>query len=645
MFAHPGRPPHPVAIASLAGFWYVPPVSNPRAQGRVTVHPRGFGFVTFSEGHEPESAFVAPPDLNGFLTDDVVTGRLEASSKGHRIFDLELVERSREHLFGSVTVRKGKRWLTIDPEISNTDWPLDGAQELDAGTFVVAIIRGDRAKLERKVAPTEQSLERVMVRHDLPTAFPELPPLPKLPRKELERRRDLRDMVTVTIDAPSTKDIDDAVAALPADEHGALRVLVSIADVDSMVPIDSPLDLEARHRATSVYLADRVIPMFPRSLSEDALSLHPGVDRPTVTVEMRVDPEGVITAIDVYESVIRSHGRLDYESVAAFLDGDDDAVAETVQPTLRWLRTAVARLDMVRSARGGVSFIDDESFIKIDQQTREPTEVVARKNTVAHQLIERLMVAANEAVATWLRDRGLPTLYRVHDEPEPERVGQLAEAARLLGLEAGFGPTLTPKALAAFELQIRDRPNAPALQTVLRRLLGPARYDRHPSQHFGLGAPLYLHFTSPIRRYADLVVHRVVKAYLAGKRQDLPHAAELDDVALVLNDRSYRADKAERERMRMLAARLFKQRIGDELRGNVVALKPFGLIVQLEKSGITATVATEELPGGPYQTSSDGFTFVGKSRRFVIGQPLRVRVIDADETLGRIELELAPRKR
>ena len=618
-------------------------MNNPRLKGRVSVHPRGFGFVTFEPGHEPESAFAAPPDLNGFLTDDVVTGHLEESSKGHRILDLKLVERPRERLFGSVTVRKGKRWHTIDPEISNTDWPLDGADDLDADTFVVAKVQGDRTKLEREVAATEQSLERVMVRHDLPTAFPELPPLPKLPRKELERRRDLRDMVTVTIDAPSTKDIDDAVAALPADEHGALRVLVSIADVDSMVPIDSPLDLEARRRATSVYLADRVIPMFPRSLSEDALSLHPGVDRPTVTVEMRVDPEGEVTAIDVYESVIRSHGRLNYEQVATFLEGDDEAVPEATRATLRWLRTAVARLDMVRSARGGVSFIDDESFIEIDQATKEPTEVVARKNTVAHQLIERLMVAANEAVATWLCDRGLPTLYRVHEEPESERVAQLAEAARLLGLEAGFGRTLTPKALAAFELQIRDRPNAPALQTVLRRLLGPARYDRGPEQHFGLGAPLYLHFTSPIRRYADLVVHRVVKAYLAGERQALPHATDLDEIAVNLNDKAYRAAKAERERMRMLAARLFKQRIGDQLKGNVVALKPFGLIVQLEKSGITATVATEELPDGPYKISSDGFAFEGKKRRFVIGQPLRVEVVDADEVLGRIELKLAKR--
>jgi ribonuclease R len=616
-------------------------VTTPRLEGRVSVHPRGFGFVTFPPGSDPESAFVAPPDLNGFLTDDLVTGRLEASPKGHRILELKLADREREQLFGKVIVRQGKRWLNIDPEISNTDWPLDGADKLDEGTFVVASIRAKRAKVEREVAATEQSLERVMVRHDLPTAFPDLPPPKKLPRKELERRRDLREMVTVTIDAPSTKDIDDAVAALPADEHGALRVLVSIADVDAMVPIDSPLDLEARRRATSVYLADRVIPMFPRELSEDALSLHPGVDRPTVTVEMRVDPEGQVTATDVYESVIRSHARLDYKSVAAFLEGDDEAVEEPVRPTLRWLRTAVARLDIVRSARGGVSFIDDESVIKIDEDTREPTEVIARKNTVAHQLIERLMVAANEAVATWLRDRGLPTLYRVHDEPEPERVAQLSEAARLLGLEAGFGKTLTPRALAAFEHQFRDRPNAPALQTVLRRLLGPARYDKTPTQHFGLGAPLYLHFTSPIRRYADLVVHRVCKAYLAGRRESLPHAEDLDTIALNLNDRSYRADKAERERMRMLAARLFKQRIGERMRGNVVALKPFGLIVQLEKSGITATVAAEELPGGPYKTSSDGFAYEGKSRRFVIGQPLRIEVVDADEVLGRIELKLA----
>jgi len=630
------------SLANFPPICYVPAVKPERLEGRVSVHPRGFGFVALAPGSEPESAFVTPPDLNGFLTDDLVSGRLEESSKDrYRLVALRLHERTRQRLFGSVTLRRGKRWLSIDPEISNTDWPLDGADELELGANVVARIVGERAAVEREVAATEQSLERVMVRHDLPTAFPDLPPLSKLPRRELTRRRDLRDMVTVTIDAPSTRDLDDAVAALPADDHGALRVLVTIADVDAMVPIDSALDLEARRRATSVYLADRVIPMLPLSLSEDALSLHPGIDRPTITVELRVDPEGQVTSVDVYESIIRSDGRLSYEQVAAFLErGDEDAIPEPMRPTLRWLRTAVARLDIVRSARGGVSFIDDESVIKIDDDTREPTEVVARRSTLAHQLIERLMVAANEAVAAWLCERGLPTLYRVHDEPEPDRVAQLSEAARLLGLEAGFGTNLTPRALAAFEHQFRGRPNAPALQTVMRRLLGPARYQQQPTQHFGLGAPLYLHFTSPIRRYADLVVHRVVKAYLGGKRQGFPHADDLAAIATNLNDRGRRASLAERERMRMLAARLFKQRIGERLHGNIVAFKPFGLIVQLEQSGITATIANDTLPDGPYRTTRDGFACEGKRRRFVLGEPLAVEVVNADEVLGRIELKL-----
>jgi ribonuclease R len=614
--------------------------SGSRARrGVVSVNPRGFGFMAFDE---TDSAFVAPPDLNGFLTGDVVRARLVESGERQRVADLLLVERPRKQLFGSVGTRKGQPHLEIDPAVSNTDWPLDGADDLETGAFVVASIEGDRAVVKREIAPADQSLERVVLRHGLRTSYPDVP-LRKLSKNERIRRRDLRDTITVTIDAPSSRDLDDALSVLPADDDGAVRVLVSIADVDALVPIDSPLDVEARARTTSVYLAGRVLPMLPSSLSEDALSLLPGIDRPSLTAELRIDPEGAVTAIDIYESVIRSDGRLSYEQVAAFLErGDEEAIPEAMRSTLRWLRTAVARLDTIRSARGGVSLLREEAMVEIDEDTREPTSFVARGSNSAHRLVERLMVAANEAVATWLNDRGLPALYRVHDEPTPDKVAQLTEAARMLGLEAGFGKDLPPRALAAFERQFRGRPNAPALYTVLGRLLGPARYDPRPSAHFGLGAPLYLHFTSPIRRYADLVVHRVIKAYLRGARSDHPHAASLESIAALINERTRGADKAEQERLRMLAARFFAQRIGDELRGNVVSIKPFGLIVQLEDTGVTATVATEQLPDGPYKLSADAFAFESKHRRFIIGQPLNVVVRGADEVLGRIELDLAP---
>ncbi|MEZ4441191.1 MAG: RNB domain-containing ribonuclease [Polyangiaceae bacterium] len=616
-------------------------VASKVVTGRVRVNPRGFGFVAFPPGHEPESAFIAPPDLNGLLADDLVSGELEEKDGRYRLLTPELEERPRTQLFGEVGRGKGGAVLKVDPEVSNCDWPIRGKAP-KPGTLVVAEIDGDQVTIAHEVSAADQSLERVIARHDLPREFPDdLEPLKRLPKSELTRRRDLRDMITLTIDAPYSRDLDDAVAALPADSDGAIRVLVSIADVDALVPVGSRLDEEARRRATSVYLAGCVLPMIPHALSEDALSLLPGVDRPSLTVELRIDPEGVVTAVDLAESVIRSDGRLAYEDVADFLDrGEERSIPKALRPTLRWLRTAVARLDVVRSARGGVSLLREEATVLLDADTREPTELSARVNTSAHSLIERLMVAANEAVAVWLHDRGLPALYRVHDEPPPEKVAQLTEAAHHLGLEAGLGTRLTPRALAAFERQFTGRANAPALYTVLGRMLGPARYDPEPSAHFGLAAPLYLHFTSPIRRYADLVVHRVVKAYLRGERDLRELATGLDLVAQHINDRARRAAKAEQERLRMLAARLFARRIGERMRGNVVSIKPFGLVVQLEDTGITATLALEDLPGGPHEMSPDGFSLGDDERRFVIGEQLHVQVQAVNETLGRIELRL-----
>ncbi len=610
--------------------------------GRVSLHPRGFGFLNFQdESGLDQAAFITPPDLNGFLDGDVVEASLGHTSDGRfSAQELQLRQRHRRELFGTVVVRGRRRFLKVDRLVSNTDWPLEQADHLQPEAPVVATIVGQHLLPARVLeASADLALERCLVRHGLLSQFPAgLAPLVR--SGEDEGRRDLRELCTITIDAPSTTDIDDALSALPPESDGSIRVLVSIADVDSQVAEDSALDLEARQRGTSCYLAGRVLPMLPDSLSSDALSLLPQVERRTLTAELRIDPEGHITAVDLYPSWIRSQARLSYEAVSDFFDGHFEAVPEAVVPTLRWLRTAGARLATVRAARGGVELAREEAYVSFDPATRQPTEVTSRQVTPAHRLVERLMVAANEAVAEWLVTRGRASLFRVHDEPGPDQVEKLQESASHFGLEAAFGGRLTPRRLAAFEAQFRHTPLAPALNTVLGWALGPARYSARPSAHFGLGAPLYLHFTSPIRRYADLVVHRHVKAYLRGERgpQDL---AALEQLAEALNAQTLRAGKAEQERLRMLVARLFAQRLGEQLEGNVVAVKPFGLVVQLLGTGVTGTVASDSLPRGPYRLDLARSRWVGPEQEFAVGDPLRVVVSGAQEELGRVELQLA----
>jgi ribonuclease R len=616
-----------------------------RSQGRIFVHPRGFGFLEI-EGVDT-APFVAPSDLRPFVAGDLVSATVERSDKGLMARDLQLVARDRRQLFGELAMARGDQAvLKADRNVSNADWPvIAGGAPIRAGDFAVGEIAGDRVRVTRVVPPAEAGLYRLIARHDLRVEYPPealAEANADARRKAGAHRRDLRAMTTVTIDAASTRDIDDALAVVPAGADGALRLFVSIADVDEAVPDGSALDVEARARGTSVYLADRVLPMLPPELSEDRLSLLEGADRAAMTVELRIDGEGAVTSIDVYESLIRSTARLTYDAVARLLDANDAGhVPAEVVPTLRWLRTAAARISAVRQSRGGVSLEGDEVHVTIDEQTREPLEASARPNTSAHVLVERLMVVANEEVARWLVDRGLPGVFRVHDAPDEATVRELASVARNFGFEAGFSGMLTPRGLAAFEAQFRGTPVSPAMHTVLGRALGPARYTARPSLHFGLAAPLYLHFTSPIRRYADLAVHRILKAFLRGRREFLGVGETLDVLADHLNERHRVASRAERERTWMLTARLFASRIGERARGNVVSIEPFGIVVQLQGSGVTGTIGMDALPGGPFTVAPGKTELVGAGRRYAIGEPLEVQVAGANEALGRIELALA----
>ena len=612
--------------------------------GRISVNPRGFGFLNYDGD---KTAFIAPPDLNPFLDGDMVRARVVAAENGRfNASDLALEQRTRGELFGSIVYRGRKPFLKVDRLVSNTDWPLTPSDrlELEEGLYLVAALEGANL-VPLRIIETEADLglERCGVRHGIRSIFPEevLKQARTASVPVASTRRDLRDLPTVTIDAPSTTDIDDALSALPPEADGALRVLVSIADVDALVPEGSALDLEARRRATSVYMAGKVIPMLPEELSSAAVSLLPQVERLTLTAELRIDPEGQVTAVDVYESVIRSHARLSYEAVSDFLLGENlEAVPEGVAPTVRRLRTAAARLSLVRAARGGVELASEEAYVSFDPTTRQPTGLEPRGETMAHRIVERLMVAANEAIAAWLVDRGLPGMFRVHAEPDTEKVQMLAASARHFGIEAGFGPRLTSRGLAAFEGQYRGTSVALALRTVLGKTLGPAHYTTVAGHHFGLGAPLYLHFTSPIRRYADLVVHRIVKRYLAGDRSQVPEDPSIQELAAHLNSATWKASKAENERMRMLVARIFRERIGEVVEGNVVAIKAFGLVLQMAGTGATGTIASETLPHGPYRVERHGQELVGARHSYAVGDFLEAKVVNTNEDLGRVDLEL-----
>lgn len=622
----------------------------PTVRGRLSVHPRGFGFVNWLDESDGASysAFLAPKDVSRFLDGDVLEADLHQEKDGRvSAVHPELVERSRTELYGEVVRRGRKLFLRPDPEVGNADLPLGrGTLEVVPGDLVVARFDGADLQALRKVEDTvEQGLERVILRHQLREDFD---PAVQAVVKSVARRphtapgrRDLREVPTITIDGPSTRDIDDAISVLPADKDGALRLLVSISDVAAFVDEGTALDLEAQSRATSIYLAGRVLPMLPEKLSAGWLSLLPGQERQCLTVELRVDPEGRVLSTDIYESLIRSAARLTYEQVAQYLDrGEVSAVLEPVRDMLPWLRTVDARLAVARAQRGGVLLERDEARVTFDALTGRPSGLDTVPLTSAHALIERCMVVANTSVAQWLFDRGVPAPFRIHERPAAEKVTDLDSFAAHFGLSAGFGQELSPLALSAFERQIRGKDGEPALRSVMRRLLGRARYTACGGLHFGLAAPLYLHFTSPIRRYADLLVHRAVKQYLCGRRDFVLADERVEEACAAINTRAAVATKAENDRLRAVQAEIMAERLGQTHTGRLTRIRPFGLIVQLDGLGAEGTIPLEALPKGPYQTDPRETSLVGKKRSFTLGMALRVRIAAADPVAGRIELAL-----
>lgn len=619
--------------------------------GRIDVHPRGFGFLVVQPPPSGEvlSAFIPPPELATFLADDIVSATVSQGQDGRwTASGLSLQQRPREQVYGEVVLRKGALFLRIDREVASSDWPLEAAgTAVQAGDAVVARIEEGKTVLLHRLEPgVDRSVARIIARHDLRRDFPpevveEARAVRTVPHA-LGARRDVRALPTVTVDAPSTRDIDDAITVLPAGEDGALRLLVSIADVAEFVTEGSALDRAARERGTSVYLAGHVLPMLPEELSAHWLSLVPGEDRRCLTVELRIDAEGRVTAADVSESLIRSWARLNYDEVAAYLDkGLVSAAMEPVREAMPWFRAASARLAVARAGRGGMEMAREEARFTFDADTGQVSGIENTPPTTAHQLIERFMVAANEAIATWMEDRGLPAVFRVQDEPDRQRVADLAAFAHHSGFAAGFGGRLTPLALGAFDRQISGGAAEPALRSVLRRSLGSARYTVVPSGHFGLGARRYLHFTSPIRRYADLAVHRILKKYLHGHRDFLHQDPAVEQLAVRLNARAKAASRAEQDRHRVLEARLMAGHVGQRYPARITRVKPFGLLIQLDGMLVEGVVPVDALGDGPFRPDARETSLVGPQRTFTIGMPLVAQVVSTDEGLGRIEFALA----
>lgn len=568
-------------------------------RGTLRMNARGFGFV---DTGADEDLFVPSKLLTGLLDGDEV--RAATRTSGDQVRRIERTGRARTEIVGTMNL---DGTATIDPGVGVGNATI-ASGTAPAGHAVILRADGDKWRLVADLGDAfgnQAVVSRFMYRHQLPVGHsPEVvaaaEQLANSPVSRLGLRRDMRDQLVVTIDDDTSYDLDDALSASGAAD-GSIRVWVHIADVAGHVSAGSPIDEAARSTPTSVYLPQAVRHMLPPTLGTGRLSLLPGVERDTLCVELRVNPDGEIRGVDLYEARIRSRRRLSYTTTANVLAGSDTDTDTDTAEMLRVLRTAAARLGVQRAARGG-----------LDSARADQGE--ARGDDEAHLLIERLMVATNEAVASWLTDRGMPCLWRAHDPLAGESVHELEKVAAGFGLYAGFGDKLTPRSLAALVTQVPAGSSGAAFWDALLSLLGRARYTGEPGGHFGLGSDGYLHFTSPLRRYPDLLTHRIVKSYLAGERDPGRWESKIAEVAEQANLVSRQAAWAERD------ASLFER------------------LSLLEKGSVTSATVVGGARGGVRVRLDDNGARGGLARELPAGARVKVRITACEPFAGKLEL-------
>ena len=572
-------------------------------EGRIRVLSRGFGFVE----HENGSLFAPPAMVRGLIDHDLVQAE---SIDGDVVSKIKLIERGRTRVVGDV--REGR--LVVDPAIANrVELPLHGATKNQNGHAIWWDLQNNREILDLGRDPLEQgALEvRIMERHMLPMghddeAETEAEKIAGMARQQGHLRRDLRDTCVITIDADESRDLDDALSAQML-EDGSVRVWVHIADVAEYVKPGGAIDNEARTCPTSVYLPQKVRHMLPELLAGEKLSLIPDEDRDALCIEMSIDVEGRVRSVDVYESLIKSRGRVSYIGVGEIVAEGAIHQDDEIHATIGLLHIAASRLSVERAGRGGVDA----------WRTDGGSEAKAGEDW-AHNIIERLMVAANEGISKWLEDRSMGVMYRAHRGLSTEEALELDELCHEIGVMANSGGSHTPKSFAALahaahkaqkDLQFWD-----AAMSVMPR----AQYQVEKMGHFGLGSDSYCHFTSPLRRYADLLIHREVKAYLHGEREE--NRSAMHEIAGHVNDTNRRADGAERDGTR--AIEIAKLRRGQTGRAMIIGRQKKNWKVKMEGVGVWGVMPVRE----------------GDER--YIGETINVEVRVLDPLVGTLEYAL-----
>ncbi|MBA4537076.1 ribonuclease R [Bacillus aquiflavi] len=639
-------------------------------RGKLTGHPKGFAFVIPDEARM-DDIFIPPGEMNNAMHGDTVLVRVATTSSGQRREGtvIRIIERGVQEIVGTYVESTHFGFVIPDDKklVNDIFIPKSASKGAVEGHKVVVKLTtypDSRKSAEGEVIhilghkndPGVDILS-IIYKHGLPLEFPDevlaqaMETPDEITDNDLTNRRDLRNEVIVTIDGADAKDLDDAVTVTKLD-NGHFKLGVHIADVSYYVTEGSPIDKEAFERGTSVYLVDRVIPMIPHRLSNGICSLNPKADRLTLSCVMEIDGKGEVVQHEIFQSVIKTTERMTYSDVNKILVDRDESVRtryESLVPMFELMDELAKILRKKRMKRGAIDFDFKEAQVLVDDEGK-PTDVIIRERSVAEHLIEEFMLAANETVAQHFHWLDVPFIYRIHEDPKEEKLSRFFEFITNFGyIVRGTANSVHPRALQEIIEAVRGKSEEMVVSTVLLRSMQQAKYDPESLGHFGLSTKFYTHFTSPIRRYPDLIVHRLIRTYLIEGRLDeamrARWEADLPEIAEHSSKMERRAVDGERETDEMKKAEFMADKIGEEYDGIISSVTNFGMFVELPNT-IEGLVHVSYMTDDYYHYDERHYAMIGErtGNVFRIGDEITVRVIDVNLDEYSIDFEIVGMK-
>jgi ribonuclease R len=625
-------------------------------RGRIHGHPDGYGFLIRDDGGS--DLFLEHKEMLKALHGDRVVARVSGVDRRGRPEGkiVEVLEHAHKELVGRLYVERGVTFVVAEDKRISQDFmvPPDEVANARPGQVVTIELLAQPGRHGQPVARVIEVLgdyadpgmeiEIALRKHELPHVFGrDIERIcARLPdgviEKDRRARKDLREVPLVTIDGETAKDFDDAVFCEPA--RDGFRLIVAIADVSYYVRHEDALDREAMKRGNSVYFPRRVIPMLPEKLSNGLCSINPDVERLCVACEMQIDTHGEVRSYAFYPALMRSHARLTYTFVALALEASRNAAGEhePLIPHLRNLQKLYRVLSRARERRGAIDFETTETAMIFDERGKIERIVPVKRNE-AHRIIEECMLAANVCASDFLKQHDHPMLYRIHEGPTPEKLQALREFLKGFGLQLGGGDDPRAGDYAKLLAKVKDRPDAQLLQTVMLRSLQQAVYSPDNVGHFGLAYESYTHFTSPIRRYPDLLVHRAIKAVLARKRYE-PGDWHALGAHCSMTER--RADDATRDVAAWLKCYYMRDKVGETFEGSISAVTGFGAFIALDEVYIEGLLHISDLGRDYFHFDAGKHQLMGErtKKRYRLGDRLRVKVARVDLDTTKIDFVL-----